>query len=785
MVGAHEGEILATERARALEGDTESGGGERGEGVFEKVSRLKQVAPVVAAHIFDQDAEMIEQTDEELLKSGVRIGVLDAFDDLRGFGDAAGVEFEKTVLSAFELFGEGAAELLGACEKRLERLGFERVVAELGEFLGEFRRDLGGAVEVVFEGVEALVVPAGEDLGGVPGEVGNVDLDEGGLTDAVEASDALLEEFGIGGQVEENEVVGELEVAALAADFGAEEDASALGFGEVGGIAVALDEGEALVENAAGQGEDLEEFGVDFLGEGLGLAEEEEFLGGMGAQELRQPPELEREEVGGLVFGGFEFDQVGLALGESGERGAGVAEHDASGSEGVEQFVDEGLARAGIAAGEGVAVVSDAGRFGAEQFAIGGGEWGAIEEAVDGFGDALVVVGFLAVGFEVCVAVGVEQAEAGEVAFGPELLRGGGEQEEARDARGEGLDEGILGAWGEGMPGEVMGLIDDEQIPPGLERLFGPAGLGAEEGEAAEDELAIEEGIGIGLGGFDRLAAFGVKEAEEQVEAAPEFDKPLVDEAFWNQNQNAGGSPREVESVQDEAGLDGFPQTHLVGQKHPGEESGGDFGGDVDLVGKEVDASAQESADGRLAEGGAEGERLGAEFEKGVFIDLRGEEAFLGFAEADGVGELGLGDGAVFGQVCEDALLIEDGVHDDGFAAVEFDFVSGSEADPAQGGGFEGVLAVFRGGGEKDFDPAEVGLENDAEAEFGFGVGDEPLAGDGLEGFHGKRPGTLAVRDRVRKRVSGDFPYGKWGSWWLVARGAQGFFLRNSRARLR
>ncbi len=61
------------------------------------------------------------------------------------------------------------------------------------------------------------------------------------LADPVEAADALFQQVGIEGQVEQDQVVGELEVAPLAADLGTHQGLGTPGLvGEVGGRAVAL-----------------------------------------------------------------------------------------------------------------------------------------------------------------------------------------------------------------------------------------------------------------------------------------------------------------------------------------------------------------------------------------------------------------------------------------------------------------------------------------------------------------------------------------------------------------
>ena len=53
--------------------------------------------------------------------------------------------------------------------------------------------------------------------------------------------------------------------------------------------------------------------------------------------------------------------------------------------------------------------------------------------------------------------------------------------------------------------------------------------------------------------------------------------------------------------MQDQAGLDGFAQAHLVRQQHPRSVTRADLVGNVKLMGNQVDAAADESAHWRLA----------------------------------------------------------------------------------------------------------------------------------------------------------------------------------------
>ena len=70
------------------------------------------------------------------------------------------------------------------------------------------------------------------------------------LANPVETADALLQKVGVEWQVEQNQVVRELEVAALAADFRADQDLAA-GFhiSKVGSCTVALDQACILVKD--------------------------------------------------------------------------------------------------------------------------------------------------------------------------------------------------------------------------------------------------------------------------------------------------------------------------------------------------------------------------------------------------------------------------------------------------------------------------------------------------------------------------------------------------------
>ena len=140
------------------------------------------------------------------------------------------------------------------------------------------------------------------------------------------------------------------------------------------------------------------------------------------AEEAGEPGDAAGEGVLAVVE--EERGEVELALGEAGEVLAGVAEQDAAGAEGIDEVGDEFLAGGFVAAEEGLGgVIGARGAAGEELPVLLGGHLAGLETG-HGVGERLVPGGLGLEGLEVGVAVGVEEAEAREVALGSELLRG-------------------------------------------------------------------------------------------------------------------------------------------------------------------------------------------------------------------------------------------------------------------------------------------------------------------------------------------------------------------------
>ena len=608
VVEAEEGDVFAGEGVAAVEGAAEAIYGEFGEGFGLGAAGLEH--PAAGLEFFDLHAEGFEEADLEGVEGGVAVGGFDVV--LQGGGGvrALGLPLEEAVVALGEGGGELGLDALGFGEEVGERGGRRGGHDVVAEGVGGGGHG-GGAGDGLGEGVEAFVVPAEEDFFGGAEGVGQVEVDGAALADAVEAADALFEEIGVGGEVVEDEVAGELEIAAFAADFGAEEKSGTGCFGKPSGLAVALEEGEAFVEEGGGDLDFEAEGFFEGFDLGFGLADEEEFFGSGGAEEVGEPADAGGR--GGVGEGrGME-----VALGEAAEGGAEVAEHDATDAAAVEEFG-----------------------------ALGGmGGIGRGVEGVELLGEGVVALDFLAKVGVVAVAGGIEEAEAGEVSAGSGLLGGAAEEEESGDVGGEAFDEGE--AAGVGFA-EVMGFVDDEEVPGGGESLALAARAVGEEGKGADEELAIEEGVAAFGAVFDGGAAGFVEEAEAEVEAAQQFNEPLVDEGFGDENEDAVGPASEVEAVEDEAGLDGFAQADFIGEKDAGTPAGRDFGGDAELVGDEFEPGAREAAAGGALVPGAAEEGFAAELEIGVGIEGAGGQAVQGTRGREIAGECGLGVAVVF-----------------------------------------------------------------------------------------------------------------------------------------
>ena len=87
---------------------------------------------------------------------------------------------------------------------------------------------------------EPVVIPFRQHFALALRQKWNVQMDCRRLPDSVEPPDALFEQFGIQRQIEQHQVMGKLEVPALTANFGADEETGSFFLGKPGRITIPL-----------------------------------------------------------------------------------------------------------------------------------------------------------------------------------------------------------------------------------------------------------------------------------------------------------------------------------------------------------------------------------------------------------------------------------------------------------------------------------------------------------------------------------------------------------------
>ena len=394
VVGRDKANIFTRDRAGAIEGRQHPVLRNGGKALHVGVAGIKeQISRLV---ILESHPKVVEEIGEKRAEKRSGVDGADAVDDVGRDGGVEGVKFQQTVSALFHFQRKLAAELDGLGDEGVE-LGLANlgtagaVVMGEGQEAGfEFFLIVVAAVERGLEGVEAAVIPLDDALLGAASDVGDINADRLGLSDTVEAADALFEEARVQREIEQDEVVGKLEIATLAANLGADEELRTVGLGEPRGLAVALHQRQAFVKEA-----DLE---TDFLLQGglegddlaLGFADEEDLGRTLREQKGDEPVETRvlaegvaeravlagffglefagnarevREILAGVERGGTEF-----TFRKAGHRRAGIAKHDAAGAVLVEERLEQRFAGAGFRLGERTEVFGETRGIAVEDF---------------------------------------------------------------------------------------------------------------------------------------------------------------------------------------------------------------------------------------------------------------------------------------------------------------------------------------------------------------------------------------------------------------------------------
>ena len=182
---------------------------------------------------------MVERSDEKRLELDVGILFSNPIDQWSGGLGFVRIEFEEPVVTSLKPLADFLGLGRGIGDEFTQATVIE-ILGKLGQPNRKHRGQRGRAMRIFLKRIKPLVIPAGVNLFSAAFLKRHMNVDRGSLTDSVEPSDALFEEFGIRRQIEKHEMMGELEIPAFATDLRANQKAGAVLLREVGGVAVAL-----------------------------------------------------------------------------------------------------------------------------------------------------------------------------------------------------------------------------------------------------------------------------------------------------------------------------------------------------------------------------------------------------------------------------------------------------------------------------------------------------------------------------------------------------------------
>ena len=122
----------------------------------------------------------------------------------------------------------------------------------------------------------------------------------------------------------------------------------------------------------------------------------------------------------------------------------------------------------------------------------------------------------------------------------PELFRSRGEKQQPRGFSAQLFDDRVLRAGALGRPVQVMRLIHNQHVPSGGKRLLGSLLAVGEQGDAAKDQLGFQEWVAVTRG----LTSLFIVDVKPEIEAAQQFDEPLVNKRLGHEDQGLAGLGR-------------------------------------------------------------------------------------------------------------------------------------------------------------------------------------------------------------------------------------------------
>ena len=314
-----------------------------------------------------------------------------------------------------------------------------------------------------------------------------------------------------------------------------------------------------------------------------------------------------------------------------------------------------------------------------------------------------------------------------------ELFGRGRQQQQAWNRSGKSLDAIVSRRGMFRRPLEMVGFVDDQQVPISGAGLLVSVRMVDQKAKAGQNELCGFKRIGLARG-FEFFADLIVEDGKPQVEATQHLDQPLMDQVRRHHDECPIDAAVQQEPVQDQTGLDSFAKPHFIGQQNARRVTAGYFVGDVKLVPQQLDARPHQAEYGGNPMAVLMTEGVAAQAKAARFVDLPGKQPVERAVELHEAVQIDLVQ-ADRPAACVDALVDDapfdflDRLNDDLRTVLAADPVGRAVLNARQGGVVQGIGPAFVARREIHDDVPVLHLEHDAEAEFGLGITDPALSG--------------------------------------------------------
>ncbi len=399
---------------------------------------------------------------------------------------------------------------------------------------------------------------------------------------------------------------------------------------------------------------------------------------------------------------------------------AGIAEHDPARAEPIHQAAHHAL---------GLQVPHIAQQL-LQQLLLGCRQCFTLEQMSGNIRHLLVTGFLLQKTLVVGVAMRVEEAQSAKMPGPAQLFRRGAEEQHPQGLFRQGFHQVVLQAGLLLAPVQVMGLVHHQQIPFLLQSGAGDLWRGQKKVQAAQHLLFLGERI-VRIRGFE---AFPVEQGKAQIEAAQHLHQPLMQQGLGHQNQHPSGAARQEHAVQDEAGLYGLAQAHLVRQQHPGQKTPRRLPGDIQLMGNQADARPHQALHRRQGLGGQLPPGLLAQVEPIVAVQAPRQQLLPGTVELQMGADVHLCQAALSARLVPAQVDVQPVPflhfqHREGRVLGVLQAVAGFQQQARQGRIRKGIDPAFTNGREQQFQAAVFDLGNQAQAQIRIRIAQPALAG--------------------------------------------------------